>query len=921
MDSGSSVKIPGYVVEQELGRGGMAVVYSAMQESVERRVALKVMSRVLLVDASFSERFMREAKIAANLYHPHIVAVHDVGVFDEQHYIAMEYLSGGDLAVRCGDNIQLVSTVRVVREIAGALHYAHSKGFVHRDVKPENILFREDGGAVLTDFGIARAVNSATQMTKTGAVVGTPQYMSPEQARGKDLDGRSDLYGLGIVFYEMLMGRVPFEGADSVAVGIQHVTEPVPRLSEKLNYIQPVLERFLAKHPDDRYQTGGEALVDLQALEQRLLSGEVPAVTGEVGSDRVTRVSNPPPNSDLPSMKALDETRAMNTPAVDATRVASTPKEPARGSNTRAAATPLAATPRPDGSVRQEPRLGSMEDLSSFDRTVSQPQFKPTKISATRQQKKRSGGWLVALMLLVGAGAAAWWQKDRLLELLPNQDVNRWLAQAEQAGDFGRWYGESSDFANVLYAQVLSAEPGNRRAMAGQELVAIYLCDQAEQALTDGNSAQAQLLLSKAQEISPSLPRVTELVARLGGSEGDASERADSQAAARPVVQETVNRDQARRREQQENIDALLRQAEQHLDAGRLVRPANGSALSAYEQVLELEPNQAEALAGRADIERRFIDELEQALAAENITEAESALQQLVLVSTDASILNDSRQRLTELRDAVQNRERAQQVRNDRIAQMLGEGNQFLRQDQLSEPPGENAISRFQGVLRTDPGNQQAKDGLGKVAKRLLALTEIALEEDRLDSAAAMIGTIENLDPSLGGLGRAKRRLEIYSEQNALKDNLSAEQLSQVDSLLNQAASALSNGSLMEPPGSSAFDSFRAVQRIQPDNAEAQLGISQVSTQLAERVESRMSSGDLNDAVASFLDAEQVNPSNNQLPALRAGLGAALRDAARVAIDAGRLDDAGIWLTRASDIEPNHPDLDALQLQLSIANE
>ncbi|MEM6576339.1 MAG: serine/threonine-protein kinase, partial [Pseudomonadota bacterium] len=171
MDSGQSVAIPGYSVERELGRGGMAVVYSAVQESVERRVALKVMSRVLLVDTSFSERFMREAKIAANLYHPNIVAVHDVGVYDEQHYIAMEYLSGGDLAVRCGDNIQLVSTVRVVREIASALHYAHSKGFVHRDVKPENILFREDGSAVLTDFGIARAVNSATQMTKTGAVV------------------------------------------------------------------------------------------------------------------------------------------------------------------------------------------------------------------------------------------------------------------------------------------------------------------------------------------------------------------------------------------------------------------------------------------------------------------------------------------------------------------------------------------------------------------------------------------------------------------------------------------------------------------------------------------------------------------------------------------------------------------------------
>ncbi|MFK7958214.1 MAG: protein kinase [Lysobacterales bacterium] len=919
MDSGSSVNIPGYVVEQELGRGGMAVVYSAMQESVERRVALKVMSRVLLVDTSFSERFMREAKIAANLYHPHIVAVHDVGVFDDQHYIAMEYLSGGDLAVRCGDNIQLVSTVRVVREIASALHYAHSKGFVHRDVKPENILFREDGGAVLTDFGIARAVNSATQMTKTGAVVGTPQYMSPEQARGKDLDGRSDLYGLGIVFYEMLMGRVPFEGSDSVAVGIQHVTEPVPRLSEKLHYIQPVLERFLAKHPDDRYQSGGEALVDLQALEQRLLSGEMPAVAGEMGSDRVTRISNPPVGNDLPPMKALDETRAMETPAVNP--ASADPSAAPAAPTPRAPATPLAATPRPDGSVRQEPRLGSMDDLSSFDRTVHQPQYKPTQISATRQDSKRSGWWLAALVLLVGAAATAWWQQDRLREFMPNQDVDRWLAQAEQAGDFGRWYGESSDFANVLYERVLAAEPGNRRALAGQELVALYLCDQAEQAMADGNTGQAQLLLSKAREIAPLLPRITELVGKLNGPGDGSGAEEVSQSIAQTNGQETASQDQDRRREQLETINALLQQAQQHLDAGRLVRPANSSALSAFEQVLELEPNQAGALAGRADIEGRLTRALEQALAAENTSEADSALQKLVLVSQDAEMLNGARQQITQLRDAAQNRERAQQVRNDRIAQMLSEGNRFVSQDQLSEPPGENAINRYRGVLRADPGNQQARDGLAKVARRFLALTELALEEDRLESAATMIGLIEDLDPSLGGLGRAKRRLEIYSEQNALNDNLSADQLSQVDTLLSQAADALSNGLLMQPPGSSAFDSFRAVQRLQPDNAEAQLGISQVSIRLAERARSQLSSGDLNEAVASFLDSEQINPSNDQLPRVRADLGAALRDAARVAIDAGRLDDAGVWLTRASDVQPDHPDLDALQLQLSIANE
>ncbi|MEM1091737.1 MAG: protein kinase [Pseudomonadota bacterium] len=905
MDSGQSVAIPGYSVERELGRGGMAVVYSAVQESVERRVALKVMSRVLLVDTSFSERFMREAKIAANLYHPNIVAVHDVGVYDEQHYIAMEYLSGGDLAVRCGDNIQLVSTVRVVREIASALHYAHSKGFVHRDVKPENILFREDGSAVLTDFGIARAVNSATQMTKTGAVVGTPQYMSPEQARGKDLDGRSDLYGLGIVFYEMLMGRVPFEGSDSVAVGIQHVTEPVPRLPDKLHYIQPVLERFLAKHPDDRYQSGGEAVVDLQNLEQRLLSGEVPVVPGVAGSNRETRISNPPSAGPLPELTPLDETRAMPTPTVGEKPEPVQADTPAPQSPP-APGTPLSATPRPDGSMRQEPRLGSMEDLSSFDRTVSHPQYNPAQAVAGPERQKRGGAgrWLVLLILLAGIGGVGFWQQDRLLALLPNQDVNRWLAQAEQAGDFGRWYGESSDFANVLYQRVLEADPSNRRALAGLELVALSLCDDAEQALVDGNSSQAELLLSRARELSPGLPRVVEIAARLAEPGGSPVEPEPT-----PVV------------DRSSEIASLLEQAEGHLQAGRLVRPASGSALSAFDQVLEIDPQQADALAGRAIINDRLSQDLAAAITARDISAADQALQQLVLVSEDADALNNARQQLDGLRSEAENRQRAEEVRQQRITQMLQEGEAFLARDQLNEPPGENASNRFRGVLRADPTNEAARDGLERVARRYMVLTEQALEDDRLDEAETMIGYIEDLNPAQAGLGRAKRRLAIYREQNERNQGLSDSQRQQVDGLLAQARTALDEGSLMQPPGSSAFDSYKAVLRIEPGNGEAQQGLSRVSELLAGRVRGQLSAGELEVALASFLDAEQTNPANPNLPLLRADLGAALRDAARVAIDAGRLEDAGGWLTRASDVDPGHPDLDALQLQLSIASE
>ena len=147
----------------------------------------------------------------------------------------------------------------MIREIATALDYAHKKGFVHRDVKPDNILLRDDGSSALTDFGIARALDPAARMTQTGAVVGTPHYMSPEQARGRPIDGRSDLYSLGIVLYEMLVGRVPYQADDSLAVGIMHITEPVPVLPDSLAHLQPLISRMLAKQPEDRYQDGSAA--------------------------------------------------------------------------------------------------------------------------------------------------------------------------------------------------------------------------------------------------------------------------------------------------------------------------------------------------------------------------------------------------------------------------------------------------------------------------------------------------------------------------------------------------------------------------------------------------------------------------------------------------------------------------------------
>lgn len=261
-----NLQLSEYELVSELGSGGMATVYEAVQNCFGRHVALKVMSPVLANDKDFSKRFLREAKILASLSHPHIIAVYDVGISGQYHYYAMEHLEGGDLKHRLAD-IGVDEALLIVKQLALALDHAHSKGYIHRDVKPDNVLFREDGSAVLTDFGIARAAETDQQLTQAGKMIGTPKYMSPEQAKSAPLDARSDLYALGVVFYEMLAGHVPFDGSDPIAVGIQHLREAPPPLPSELADFEDVVMCLLAKEPEQRYQTGEELIAALEQVE------------------------------------------------------------------------------------------------------------------------------------------------------------------------------------------------------------------------------------------------------------------------------------------------------------------------------------------------------------------------------------------------------------------------------------------------------------------------------------------------------------------------------------------------------------------------------------------------------------------------------------------------------------------------------
>jgi serine/threonine protein kinase len=259
-----------YHIVGPLGAGGMASVYKAYQPGIDRYVALKVLPRQFANDPQFFGRFEQEAKVLAKLQHPHILSVYDYGQAEGYTYIVMPFVESGDLAdILRGKRLSLTEIGQIISQVGDALDYAHAQGVVHRDVKPSNILVDKRGNCLLTDFGIAKILEGSTDsLTVTGGVIGTPSYMSPEQGMGKKLDGRSDIYALGIILYQMVTGEVPFKAETPMAVMIKHINDPLLSPRDLNADIPQAIERVtlkaLAKQPEDRHETAGEMVKALQ---------------------------------------------------------------------------------------------------------------------------------------------------------------------------------------------------------------------------------------------------------------------------------------------------------------------------------------------------------------------------------------------------------------------------------------------------------------------------------------------------------------------------------------------------------------------------------------------------------------------------------------------------------------------------------
>ena len=394
------LNIAGYRIEKRIGQGGMAKVYLAIQESLDRPVALKVLSPAFGESPEFSERFLNEGRILASLRHSNIVTIYDIGVDAGMHYISMEYVEGMDLKTRLREGILPSTALNYIETLASCLQVAHERDIVHRDIKPANVLFRDDGTLLLTDFGIAKKLGETSDLTIAGSMMGTPTYLSPEQAQAKPVDGRSDIYSLGIMLYEMLMGQKPYKGDSDIDTALKHISEPVPALADELRAFQPLVNKMMAKAPADRFSDVAELISAIRAFrinELELLS----TLDGpHAGPASLLAINPPPPPAPAPA-------KVSPAAAADDTQTEGSEFTPTMVASAQSAPTPFDDTVGWGGLPASAPRVD--QDL---DRVADTAIAKEAKDAEEARDRKRKlfplFGRVTVLTVLLTAGIS-WW--------------------------------------------------------------------------------------------------------------------------------------------------------------------------------------------------------------------------------------------------------------------------------------------------------------------------------------------------------------------------------------------------------------------------------------------------------------------------------------------------------------------------------
>ncbi|MGA9341695.1 MAG: protein kinase [Rhodanobacteraceae bacterium] len=806
-------QVPGYELIRELGVGGMATVYLALQHSLDRQVAIKVMRRDARgVDISdFERRFLLEGRTMAKLPHRNIVAVYDIVTQPDISYIAMEYLSAGTLSERLRRGLELSEAIAIVVQLANALDLAHTLGVIHRDLKPANVLFRDEATPVLTDFGIAKSSEgSTTRITLTGMVLGTPTYMSPEQANGQEIDGRSDQYSLGILFYEMLTGHVPFAGDTPMSVLMAHALTPPPPLPVELAMFQPLIDRLLAKKREDRYASLRQFT---EALRSLILSNETLGMRLQAGSARSSSsqlrklgFSGNSPKSGQhtgPTFARQGKTTAL-VDRLDPTRLAPALRS-RRGIAVAVALVVVIAT----GALLWN--VFGPNSASTASRTV-------TRLELNEAHKLIDQG----KKLVTPPGDNAFEYLQNVLQRDPGNrtatDLLDALAakmrgQAEQA-----LAAHDDKAASDLINQTLLVKPkdpaseklaariaGQRASRERTQRVDELLTKAAAAASYPGSQADdVYTLLASARKIDPGNPKVRLRIAQLTKEEFD---RVRAQASAgrlqeaksmldalRPNFGDHVAFDPlVRAVEHAKDMEAraqkatdLLARAQQALQHDRLDQPPGDSAFDLFTQARAMDAR----LPAVAEFEKGLLQRLmSDASAAQHGKHFERAL----TLAEVALRLAPGNQSASDLLAAAQGKLGAHR---SAIASQLNLARQSLANGNLLPPGKDNAKDVLDGLLKNDPGNKDARALLESLPKAIADTAKAALRRDDPDAASALLHAASSYYPANPEFNQITADIASARQQQQAEADAS-ERLQRIADLIGQRPITLEHATLI----------------------------------------------------------------------------------------------------------------------------
>ena len=730
-------EIPGYEIYERLGRGGMATVYRALHLNLDREVAIKVMDASMSADESFSERFIREARISARLIHPHILQIYDVNNFDGMNYIAMEYLPGGDMGSKIRGPMTQGLIYALMEQMTDALDYASTHGYVHRDIKPSNIMLRDERDFVLADFGIAKAADSGTQMTQTGLMVGTPSYMSPEQAKGVTVDGRSDLYSLGVLWFEMTTKKLPFDADSAVSTAVKHLTEDIPTLPDELAAYQEFLNKALAKNADDRFQTGREMF---QALSDH---------RSNFSDDDVLVEPEPIPEGEVPDgdETTFDPARTSAAAWADETRVSQS------------------SSPRPSRPYKLSET--SRERLSSGFHTGAR----------RRPAKSGSGGGMkiIAGLALVGAlGYGGYYFMQQQGGAASTEDLR--TVTAELAEAYSALNDDNLDKAAVAFRKVLSVDSSHAAAQQGLADVDAMYTTAIEQAINDGELDRASTLISDYG---------------LHFINSSSHERLKSSLA-------LARQEQQLEEVQSERVQILLDKAMSAMNDGRLFEPKLDNAYEYFMQITALNASNSAAKRGLNQLMTSALDQARGLIDEKDFGAARTVINQARGIDPAYPALIETQQAVATAEEAELRRQNRwaefTEERREALTQLLQDAERQLASEQYLAPEGDNAYETYLSVLEQDPASETATRGLENLATLFLAQEAAALADERFDDAEQALASVSRVVPNHPDLESRQAALKAARqayEEAAAREAYLADLLEEADDILANSPDSL----------------------------------------------------------------------------------------------------------------------------------